>query len=464
MEQLVNDIHSQLNATRVERILRPRSCEDLQQAIADASRSNKTLCIAGGRHSMGGQQFRSGAIMLDTTRLSRVRGFEPTAGTIEVEAGIQWPELAEFLLRSQRGKDLQWGIAQKQTGADRLCLGGAISSNVHGRGLSMKPIIGDIESFELIDADGIRKTCSRAENEDLFSLVIGGYGLFGVVYSLRLRLTPRVKMERVVEVITADTLHEAFERRIQDGFLYGDFQYAIDERSDDFLWKGVLSCYRPVDSDTKMPGRQKEISRRIWHELVYMAHVEKSKAFNLYAEYYLSTSGQIYWSDTLQLGGYLEDYHRKLDRRMRAPHKCTEMITEIFVPRDRLADFLTDAREDLRRNAVNVIYGTIRLIERDDESFLAWATQPYACVIFNLHTEHTPRGIEHSADAFRRLIDMAIRRGGRYFLTYHRFAGRDQVEECYPQFREFLKLKCEHDPMELFQSDWYVDYKRQFAG
>lgn len=33
--------------------------------------------------------------------------------------------------------------------------------------------------------------------------------------------------------------------------------------------------------------------------------------------------------------------------------------------------------------------GTIRLIERDDETFLAWARQPYACVIFNLHVVHT---------------------------------------------------------------------------
>jgi FAD/FMN-containing dehydrogenase len=328
----------------------------------------------------------------------------------------------------------------------------------------MKPIIADIQSFELIDANGTRKTCSRTENSDLFSLVIGGYGLFGIVYSICLRLTPREKMERIVEIITADELHSAFERRIRDGFLYGDFQYAIDERSDDFLWKGVLSCYRPVDRGTKAPGKQKEISLRIWHELVYMAHVEKSRAFKLYADYYMSTTGQVYWSDTLQLGGYLDDYHHKLDRRMRAPSKATEIITEIFVPRERLADFLTEAREDFRQNAVNVIYGTIRLIEQDDESFLAWAKQPYACVIFNLHTEHTPRGIEHSADAFRRLIDMASRRGGSYFLTYHRFAGREQLQACYPQFREFLQLKQEHDPKELFQSDWYVDYKQQFAG
>ena len=122
------------------------------------------------------------------------------------------------------------------------------------------------------------------------------------------------------------------------------------------------------------------------------------------------------------------------------------MISELYVPRERLEDFMEAVAEDFARTGVDVIYGTVRLIERDDESFLAWAREPWACVIFNLHTEHTRAGIERTADAFRRLIDLTIARGGSYFLTYHRWARRDQVEACYPQFREFLARKREHDP------------------
>ena len=109
---------------------------------------------------------------------------------------------------------------------------------------------------------------------------------------------------------------------------------------------------------------------------------------------------------------------------MNAPHPATEMITEIYVPRDRLSDFMAQVADDFREHGVDVIYGTVRLIERDEDSFLAWAREPWACVIFNLHTVHTPAGLEHSAAAFRRLIDYAIERGGSYFLTYHRWATR----------------------------------------
>jgi len=460
--QWVNDIHSQLNATRVAELYTPRSIHELHEAVRASRRM--PVCIAGGRHAMGGQQFASDAVMLDMRGMNHVLSFDRAAGVAEIECGIEWPELIAYLVDAQKGTSgPQWGIAQKQTGADRLTIGGAMASNVHGRGLQMRPFISNIESFMLIGPDGRAIECSRARNADLFSLVIGGYGLFGVVASARLRLAPRRKVQRVVEVQNIETVMDAFRRRIDDGFLYGDFQFSINEKSDNFLDSGVFSCYRPVSDDTPISAAQSELHPDDWIKLLYLAHADKEQAYERYVGYYLSTSGQIYWSDEHQLGFYPDNYHLVLDAKLQAGAPATEIITEIYVPRERLGDFMMEAREDLRLNDVNVIYGTVRLIERDDESFLAWAKQPYACVIFNLHTEHTPSGLEHSASAFRRLIDMAIRRDGSYFLTYHRNARRDQVETCYPQFVEFLRAKRRHDPDERFQSEWYRHYKAMFA-
>ena len=119
--------------------------------------------------------------MLDMTKFNRVRSLDRARGIVEVEAGIMWPALVDYLLKAQAGRPRQWGIAQKQTGADRLTIGGALAANVHGRGLKMKPFIADVESFMLVDARGDVRTCSRTENSELFRLAIGGYGLFGVI-------------------------------------------------------------------------------------------------------------------------------------------------------------------------------------------------------------------------------------------------------------------------------------------
>lgn len=460
---VVNDIHSQLNSTHVDRIMRPTSVEELQAVVRSAGLEGKALSLAGGRHAMGGQQFGTGTVLVDTTGLDRILSFDSDRGLIEVGAGIFWPELIRGYLQMQKEPSPRWGIAQKQTGADRLTIGGTLAANAHGRGLAMKPVIADVESFRLVDAEGNLLACSRSKSPELFRLAIGGYGLFGVMASVTLRLVPRQKLERVVEVRNVEGLIGSFESRIRDGFLYGDFQYSIDPNSSDFLRKGVFSCYRPVDPKTPMPEKQKELSDDDWRRLLYYAHADKKKVFEEYSNYYLSTNGQLYWSDRHQLSVYPSGYHREIDRRLHARHPATEIISEINVPRPALEGFLEEVRQDFRGNHVEVIYGTIRLIERDDDSFLSWAKQPYACTIFNLHTEHSPQGLEHSAEAFRRLIDMAIRHGGTYYLTYHRYATRKQVEACYPEFAQFLRLKRKYDPKERFQSDWYRHYRQMFA-
>jgi FAD/FMN-containing dehydrogenase len=458
----VNDIHSQLNRTRIRELLMPRTRDDLAEIVRSASQKGLPISLSGCRHSMGGQQFAADSICIDTRSLNRVISFDQEHGLIEAEAGIQWPELIRTYLEAQRHNSRRWGIAQKQTGADTFTLGGSLSSNVHGRGLAMKPLISNIESFNLTNAEGKSIRCSRHENNELFRAAIGGYGLFGLIGTVTLRLVPRQKLRRAVEIVHASDLPKHFEERIAQKFLYGDFQFSVDEKSRDFLQRGVFSCYEPVDEHEPIVA-EKKLRDDDWLDLLRLAYTDRENAFKRYSDYYLSTNGQTYWSDTSQLSAYLPNYAQKL-REQLGGEESSLIITEIYVPRMDLPDFLAEAAELLRSNRTIVIYGTVRLIEKDDESFLAWAKEPYACIIFNLLTLHTPGGIEVSARSFRGLIGLAITRGGSYYLTYHKFAKPEQVMACYPQFKQFLDLKRKYDPTERFQSDWYRYYRKLFAS
>jgi FAD/FMN-containing dehydrogenase len=462
MGEIVNDLHSELNESEVAEIISVDSLEAIRAGIARARTLGIPVSVAGGRYAMGGQQFCSGGVVLDTRKLNRVLDLDTERGFVEVEAGIQWPELIDYLETAQAGQSSQWAISQKQTGADRISIGGTISANAHGRGLTMKPFVSDVESLVLVNANGEIIECSRNYNSELFRLVAGGYGLFGCIYSATLRLVRRQMLERIVELGEINELTNRFNERIGDGFLYGDFQFMTDDTSEGFMRTGVFSCYRPVEREQPPPPDQRELSLDDWMRLITLAHTDKKLAFKVYSEHYLATSGQIYYSDRHQLADYLDGYHRRLDEIMGTMHRASEMISELYIPREKLADFMAAAAEDFKNHNVDVIYGTIRLIERDDESILAWATEPWACVIFNLHTVHTRDGIAQSAEAFRRLIDLAVECGGTYYLTYHRWANREQVEKCYPQLRQFLKLKKEYDPEERFQSDWYRHYRDMF--
>ena len=458
---VVNDTHSALNPTLVAGVMQVRSIADIRRAVTGAAEAGHAVSICGARHAMGAQQFGTGTVLLDTARFDRVLALDSARGLIEVEAGILWPALHDWLRDAQSAATPAWTFRQKQTGADALSIGGCLSANVHGRGLDLPPFVSEVESFTLVDAAGELRHCSRTENTDLFRLAIGGYGLFGVIATVTLRLVLRRKLRRIVEITDVERLMPAFDARIAAGFTYGDFQFAIDPASAGFLRRGVLSCYEQVPDATPIPADQRVLSGADWKRLVVLAHTDKAAAFDHYARHYLATSGQVYWSDTHQLSVYLDDYHREIDRVL--GHRGSEVITEIYVPRSRLADFVAEAATDFRRERVDAIYGTVRLIRRDEETFLAWARDDYACVIFNLHVRHDPAGRVHAADAFRRLIDMAITRGGSYYLTYHRHATPAQVEASYPRFGEFLARKRRHDPDERFQSDWYRHYKALFA-
>ena len=183
---------------------------------------------------MGGQQFGEGTIHINLSHYNKMISLDAERGLVTVESGIQWPELIECLLSHQEGRQKQWGIRQKQTGADKLSIGGALSANIHGRGLTLKPIVGDVESFTLVDADGDVRRCSREDNAELFRLVIGGYGLFGVIAEVTLRLSPRRKLIRKVEVVDLADVPTRVEQRIREGYLYGDYQFKTDESADDF--------------------------------------------------------------------------------------------------------------------------------------------------------------------------------------------------------------------------------------
>ncbi|MEO8506390.1 MAG: FAD-binding oxidoreductase [Betaproteobacteria bacterium] len=464
---LLNDVHSQLNATTVARIERPRSLAALQASVRQAKALGLHVSVAGGRHAMGGQQFAPNSLHLDTTGLNRVLATDPERGLLTIEAGADWPTIIEASHGMTGPSGAPWSIRQKQTGVDAVTLGGSISANAHGRGLLMQPLGDDIDALEVVNDQGELVACSRARNAELFSLVIGGYGLFGVIYSATLRLTPRLRLKRVVDIIDLDDAMNAVFRRAEQGCLYGDFQFVIDARDERFLRRGVFACYMPSTVEETAPEATADLTPDAWLKLLKLAHDDKASAFRLYAQHYLGTDGNCYWSDTMQLSTYLPSYADFLDgARDEAGRSAAEtlVIGEHYVPRGELLAFMQKAAEVLRTFGTEVIYGTIRAIMRDTTSFLPWARADFACVIFNLRTPHTDEGLRRTADTFRALIDICIELRGSYFLTYHRHASPTQVERCYPRFRDWLRLKLKYDADELFTSSWYTHYRDAFAA
>ncbi len=459
----LNDVQSRLNATVMQRILTPANPDEISAAIAEAASQGLSVCPAGALHSMGGQQFATGGVSLSSAALDRIGHLDARDRTVWVQSGATWPRLVRWLQCSQAEATHPLSIIQKQTGADELTLGGALSSNIHGRVLGRRPIVDDIESFYLTRADGSRVLCSRDENAHLFRLAIGGYGMFGFVDAINLRLAPRQLHVRRVQELCLDDVIPALESQAKAGATYGDFQYMTDETSPDFMARGIMSVYLPEQGQAVIPEGQLGLSQEEWMRLYVLAHTDKARAYDEYAAHYRETDGQLYWSDDLQFSPYLPEAGDTLYRHLGWQTFASLMITELYVPRDRFVDFMAAARKTVTKTGANVVYGTVRLIEAEEETLLRWARDSYACIIFNLLVEHSPEGLERGKEQFRSLTDCALERDGGFYLTYHRWARRDQVERAYPQFRHYLELKQKHDPNGVFTSDWYRHHRQMFA-
>ena len=420
----VNDTHSALNRTAVTRILEPRSADEVAAAVEAAAARGEPLAIAGARHAMGGQQFLSGGALLDTRRLNHVRWFDRGEALLEVEAGITWPDVIRGYLALQRGPGPAYRHPPE---ADRRR---PAHPGRRGRRQHPRPRPGRTAVRGRHRGAGGRHgrrvtSCavSAKRTPTLFRHVVGGYGLFGVVTAVTLRLVPRVKVERRVARLEIEELIDAFDERIAAGHLYGDFQFATSPHSADFLRTGVLSSYRPVEIRAPHSRRPAPpVAKRLERAAAAGAH---RQARGL-PEIHRVLSGDARPA-LLERHAPAESLPRGISRRARSPARRggarqRDDHRALRAARPRCVAFMNDVRRDFRMNGVDFIYGTIRLIEAEQDTALPWARRDWACVIFNLHIDHRREDMARAADHFRRLIDHALRHGGSYFLTYHRFA------------------------------------------
>ncbi|MEM6393233.1 MAG: FAD-binding oxidoreductase [Planctomycetota bacterium] len=422
----VNDVHAGLSRTVVSEVVRPTALDELVSAMREPA------AVCGGRYASGGQPFLTGRRLIDLERFGRVLGIDRERGLVTAEAGTRWPTLVGWLNTHAP----EWAIRQKQSGADAVSLGGSVSVNAHGRGLDAPPIVADVESVGVVEPDGSVVRCDRSHHAERFRRIIGGYGMFGLIATVTLRLVPRVKLRRRADYVAAAEVIGRFDRAVAAGITCGEFHVNIDETSDGFLDHGVMLTHEPAGLDEPITRRQPDPDAFL--RLVMLAHTDKPLAYSTYRRQLIEAPPCVDWSDGWQSAEYLPGYHTAIDQAVGARVRGSEVLSEFFVPRDALVPFLTDAARVLREMRGDLIYGNVRLIERDEETALPWATGRMACIVLNLHTDHDAAGLRHTRAVFRALLDAAIERGGTYYLAYHRFARRDQVLRCYPQLPALL--------------------------
>jgi hypothetical protein len=170
----VDDV-TRMNATAVERIFCVRQESDITRVLQLARQHGMKVSVRGTRHSMGGHTVIKGGYVIDCMKLNS-HSFDPVTGLLTTQPGAMWADLIKHLN--------QYGFSPRTMQSySTFSVGGSLAVNAHGITTDFCGAE-SVEEFDLIKWDGEKVKCRRGadgEAGELFSLALGGYGMFGVM-------------------------------------------------------------------------------------------------------------------------------------------------------------------------------------------------------------------------------------------------------------------------------------------
>ncbi len=452
-DPLILDDVSRLNQTHVSEVIRPRTEEELKQAIQRAKRLGLKVSISGKKHSQGGHAFYDSALHLDMTEFNKVIALNDSEKTIRVQSGATWEQVQEY------ANPYGLAVAVMQS-SNIFTVGGSLSANAHGRDPRYGPIIETVRSFRLLNADGQVINVSRTENTELFSLVIGGFGLFGVIVDAELELTENIVYKKQTVSLDFQEYPTYFENKVKDrpevAIHFG--RLSIDSES--LLREGYAVTYTETDE------RPEAVFR-----LAKESHVTRDKFF-----FGLSRKGDwgkgIRWhsqQNWVDVPGKVEIVAR--NNVMRPPIQFleydsvddTDILQEYFVPIASFVSFIDKLRRIVEEEEINLLSVTLRFVPANDEAFLNYAKTDCFAVVLYINQERSAEGIQQAARWTRRLVDAVLQCDGTYYLVYQLYPTPTQLRAAYPSFNEFLERKRFFDRDELFKNRFFDHYAGSIA-
>ena len=163
-------------------IARCAGVADVRHAVRFAREHELVVAVRGGGHSFPGLSVCDDGMLIDLGPMKGIR-VDPETGTVRAQAGVL---LGELDRETQAfGLAVPAGIVT-HTGLAGLTLGGGIGWIMRKYGLT----IDQLQSVDVITADGELVKAREDHNADLFWGVRGGGGNFGIVTDFEFRLNP----------------------------------------------------------------------------------------------------------------------------------------------------------------------------------------------------------------------------------------------------------------------------------
>ncbi len=444
----VDDV-SRMNKTKVAEVWEIPSddqaaVEQLKDLLKKAEADGLRVSVAGARHSMGGHTIYPGGITIHMLPFKKM-DLDKKRAILRVQAGALWSDVIPFL--DKRGLSIQ--VMQSN---NAFSVGGSLSVNCHGWQYGRPAIASTVDSFRLLKADGTIVRCSRLENQELFALTLGGYGLFGIILDADIRVVANERLRAEQHFVPIDGSLQTFERKILEKPGVGMVFARLNTNPEKFLQEVVITMFYP-DGGGVIPALEPPGSLALPRAVFRgSAGSDYGKKLRWEAETKLQPLlvGKVFSRNQLLNHGVEWYLNRSAE--------STDILHEYFLPRSKAGSFLAEMRSLIPRHGGDLLNVTVRDVNTDDETFLRYADQPMIAFVLFFNQSRSVAADSRMEIMTQALIESAIQHGGRYYLPYRLHATWSQFHRAYPQGRAFFERKRLHDPRELFQNQFYIKY------
>jgi FAD/FMN-containing dehydrogenase len=406
---------------------------------------------------MGGHAFRHGGVVLDMTRFNRM-SLDPATKVLTVQTGATWHDIQSYLHPRFAVKAMQ--------STDIFTVGGSIAVNAHGMDHRAGSVGSTVRAMRVMLPDGSLREVSRDREPELFRLIVGGYGLFGIVLEADLDVVDNVLYASERRLVDYRDFPRLFREELAPdptlGLMYGHLSTAPES----FLAETMLFLYRQVDGPVDSLPPLKEAAQVRLRRLVFNLSKIGGPAMTLkwFAEKNVEPHVEACMprQQALTDGCVVsrnEPMHDSVPYLRNSLRGETDILQEYFVPRDRFVAFVDESREILRRAGPTLMNYSVRVVHREDVA-LTYAREDAFAIVLYLNQRTDDAGNAAMRDLTRQMIDLSAKHGGTFFLPYQLHYTADQLRRAYPQIADVFAAKRRLDPDELLTNTWYETYRQ----
>ena len=140
----------------------------------------------------------------------------------------------------------------------------------------------------------------------------------------------------------------------------------------------------------------------------------------------------------------------------------TDILHEYFIPRDQFVPFIDGLRQIVTTNAANLLNASVRVVHAED-NFLNYAPTDMFSIVLYINQRTDEAGHAKMRKVTGELIDLAISLNGKFFLPYQLYYTPEQLQQAYPQIKEFFAAKKKYDPQLVLTHTFYNKYAKSFV-